>query len=185
MPGSAATRARGASTRSRRGCGTSSSCPRRTPTDAGTGTPAAGRASSDGCADDAASIAVVAKPPTRALVVERDGRWHGSLGAVRVEASTERRCVAALRRATGVAADALVVEIVPELVGVTEAAALLGWDRRRVATYVDRGAFPRPVAELASGRVWRAADVEAFAATRRTRRPRRPPRRRAASGGRA
>jgi hypothetical protein len=108
----------------------------------------------------------------RALVVERDGRWHGSHGAVRVEASTQRRCVAALRRAAGVAGDAFVVEVVPDLVGVTEAAHLLGWDRRRVATYVERGTFPEPVAELASGRVWRAEDVAAFAATRRPRRRR-------------
>lgn len=119
----------------------------------------------------------MAKPPTRAIVLERDGRWHGAHGAVRVEASTERRCVAALRRAAGIAADAFVVEVVPDLVGVTEAAHLLGWDRRRVATYVERGTFPEPVAELASGRVWRAEDIAAFGATRRPRRrPTRSPR---------
>lgn len=117
----------------------------------------------------------MAKPPTRATVVQRDGRWHGSCGAVRVEASTERRCIAALRRAAGIAADAFVVEVVPDLVGVTEAARLLGWDRRRVATYVERGSFPEPVAELASGRVWRAEDVAAFGAKRRPRRPGRRP----------
>ena len=124
----------------------------------------------------------MAKPADRAIVVERDGRWHGARGAVRVEASTERRCIAALRRAAGVTAEAFVVEVVPDLVGVTEAARLLGWDRRRVATYVERGAFPEPVAELASGRVWRAQDVAAFAATRRPRRrPTRAPRRRSRS----
>ena len=112
----------------------------------------------------------MAKAPDRAIVVERDGRWHGAHGAVRVEASTERRCIAALRRATGIAGDTFVVEVVPDLVGVTEAAHLLGWDRRRVATYVERGTFPEPVAELASGRVWRARDVAAFGATRRPRR---------------
>jgi len=59
--------------------------------------------------------------------------------------------------------DRLVVEVVPELVGVSEAAAVLGWDRRRVVTYVDRGSFPKPIATLASGRVWRRSDVEDFA----------------------
>lgn len=105
----------------------------------------------------------------RAVVIYRDGRWHGECGAIRTEASTVRRCVASLRRAAGVDADPFIVEVVPELVGVTEAAALLGWDRRRVATYVERGSFPEPVAHLSSGRVWRRADIEAFGETRRPR----------------
>ena len=108
----------------------------------------------------------------RATIVLREGRWHGALGDVRAQASTEARCLAALRRAAGIG-DAVVVEVVPDLVGVTEAAAILGWDRRRVATYVGRGAFPEPVALLASGRVWRRADVEAFGAARRVRGARR------------
>lgn len=66
----------------------------------------------------------------------------------------------------------LLIELTPELVGVSEAAALLGWDRRRVATYVGRGSFPAPVATLASGRVWRREDVEAFGRDR-ARHPRR------------
>ena len=61
-------------------------------------------------------------------------------------------------------------EVSSNVVGVTEAARLLGWDRRRVATYVERGAFPDPIAHLASGRVWRRADVEAFATSRRRKR---------------
>lgn len=109
----------------------------------------------------------------RAVVVERDGRWHGECDGIRTEASTEGRCIAALRRIAGIDADALVVEVVPELLGVAEAARLLGWDPRRVVTYVDRGAFPEPVAHLASGRVWRRIDIEAFGATRRTMKKRR------------
>jgi SAM-dependent methyltransferase len=58
----------------------------------------------------------------------------------------------------------------PRLVGVAEAAAILGWDKRRVSTYVRRGSFPPPVAELASGRVWEEDDVRAFAAEVRARR---------------
>ena len=57
--------------------------------------------------------------------------------------------------------------------GVTEAAAILGWDRRRVVTYVARGAFPPPLATLAGGRVWRRDDVEVFARDRVRRKGRR------------
>jgi len=42
--------------------------------------------------------------------------------------------LAALRREARGAV--LVVEAVPELVGVAEAAAILGWDKRRVFTYI-------------------------------------------------
>ena len=116
----------------------------------------------------------MSRTASRAVVINRDGRWHGELGEFRTEASTERRCVASLRRAAGIDAEALVVEVVPELLGVAEAARLLGWDRRRVVTYLDRGVFPEPVAHLVSGRVWRRADIEAFGATRRTtKKPRR------------
>ena len=53
-------------------------------------------------------------------------------------------------------------DAVPDLVGVAEAAAILGWDKRRVATYIKRGSFPAPVAELAGGRVWRRDQIESF-----------------------
>jgi len=94
--------------------------------------------------------------------------WVGRLGAREVRSRTRAGCLQALRRIAGEAS--LTVEVTPELVGVSEAAAILGWDRRRVATYVSRGAFPEPVAALASGRVWRREDVEAFGADR-ARRP--------------
>lgn len=146
------------------------------------GTRAAGNASSIAYVDVGASIGPVApatrasqagRAPSRAVLINRDGRWHGEMGGFRTEASTERRCVASLRRAAGVDADALIIEVVPELLGVAEAARLLGWDRRRIVTYVDRGAFPEPVAHLASGRVWRRSDIETFGATRRTTKARR------------
>ena len=79
-------------------------------------------------------------------------------------------CVRALKRKHPGAA--LVVEVRPRLVGVTEAARILKWDRRRVATYVSRGSFPEPIASLAGGRVWAATDIEAFAHRYRTRRSR-------------
>jgi predicted DNA-binding transcriptional regulator AlpA len=75
-----------------------------------------------------------------------------------------------LRRRAG--RGVLTVEEVPRLVGVAEAASLLGWDRRRIFTYLSRGSFPEPVAALASGRVWLRSDIEAFAETRRRARPR-------------
>jgi hypothetical protein len=108
---------------------------------------------------------------------ERSGGWHGSIPALRAEVFAKSRsaCLARLRRAAGEDA-VLTIDVVPPLVGVAEAAQILGWDRRRVITYVDRGSFPWPVASLASGRVWRRDDVEAFARTiarRRERRPRR------------
>jgi SAM-dependent methyltransferase len=56
------------------------------------------------------------------------------------------------------------------LVGVAEAAGILGWDKRRVATYIRRGSFPEPLASLASGRVWDRAEIERFAAAFRARR---------------
>jgi hypothetical protein len=104
--------------------------------------------------------------------LHRDERgWVGRLAEREVRAKTRDGCIAALRRLAPPTA-ALIVEDPPDVVGVSEAAAILGWDRRRVVTYVDRGAFPTPIATLASGRVWRREDVEAFARDR-ARRPRR------------
>lgn len=103
-----------------------------------------------------------------------DGGWRGeipSLGA-EVHARTRSACASRLRRAAGDEV-LLTIEVTPELVGVSEAAGILGWDRRRVVTYVARGAFPAPIASLAAGRIWRREDVEAFAHDRARRRGRR------------
>jgi predicted DNA-binding transcriptional regulator AlpA len=94
----------------------------------------------------------------------REGdRWFGRLedsrAAIRT-ARTRTACLGALRRDAG--RGTLTVETIPELVGVAEAAALLGWDKRRVFTYISRGSFPEPVALLASGRVWRKRDIEEY-----------------------
>lgn len=53
-----------------------------------------------------------------------------------------------------------------ELVGVSEIAERLGWDRRKVAVYVGRGLFPEPYAKLYMGPVWRWEDVEQTAKER-------------------
>ncbi len=110
----------------------------------------------------------------RARASEVDGRWSGRLlpEGRALSAPTRERILARLRDEAGGDAD-LIVEVEPALVGVAEAAALLGWDKRRVATYAERGSFPEPVASLASGRVWRRDDVEAFARAFRRRRARR------------
>ena len=100
----------------------------------------------------------------RATVWEDGGRWIGLLERplVEVRAASRDECVERLADAAGDGA-ALVVELLPALAGVAEAAAIMGWDKRRVITYLNRGSFPRPFASLASGRVWRREDVEAFA----------------------
>jgi hypothetical protein len=67
-------------------------------------------------------------------------------------------------------APTLLVEVVPRVAGVAEAAAIIGWDKRRVVTYIDRGHFPEPVQSLASGRVWLWDDVEEYARAWRARR---------------
>lgn len=50
-----------------------------------------------------------------------------------------------------------------DLVGVREAAGILGWDRRKVSVYAARGKLPPPVARLRSGPVWDRQAIEAFA----------------------
>ena len=99
----------------------------------------------------------------RARAIQTDGRWSGRIlpDGRDVTAPTRERILARLRDEAG--DGVLIVELEPALVGVAEAAAILGWDKRRVATYVERGSFPSPVASLASGRIWRREDVEAFA----------------------
>jgi uncharacterized protein YuzE/predicted DNA-binding transcriptional regulator AlpA len=56
------------------------------------------------------------------------------------------------------------------LVGVKEAATLLGMQKSNfVRDVASHGDFPEPVAELATGRVWLRSQVEAFAASRKSR----------------
>lgn len=49
------------------------------------------------------------------------------------------------------------------LVGVHEIAALLGVSRQRVHQLAARKDFPKPLAVLHAGKVWRRRDVEAWA----------------------
>ena len=112
-----------------------------------------------------------------------DGRWTGVVDgpvSARASGATSERCVAALRRAIERSPSrprnepiTLIAETLPLLAGVAEAAEIMGWDKRRVVTYIDRGSFPEPVQTLASGRVWLRSDVEAYAAAWHARRARR------------
>ena len=105
---------------------------------------------------------------------ESGGRWYAHvLDApmfVEVTATSRSSCLDELRTLTG-GDVSLTVEVVPNLVGVAEAAEIMGWDKRRVVTYIDRGHFPEPIAALASGRIWLREDVEAYAADWRARHP--------------
>ena len=82
---------------------------------------------------------------------------------------SRRECLVALRKATGDDV-ALTVEVVPDVVGVAEAAEIMNWDKRRVVTYIDRGSFPEPITALASGRIWLREDVQTYAEQWRARR---------------
>jgi hypothetical protein len=101
---------------------------------------------------------------------EPSGKWVASSeGEARAIASgaTMERCLANLRRALdrssrGDTPVTLVVQVAPRLAGVAEAAGIIGWDKRRVITYIDRGSFPEPLQSLASGRVWFASDIARF-----------------------
>ncbi len=94
------------------------------------------------------------------------GRWYARVldvsAYIEVTGTTRRRCLDELRKLAGPDVD-LLVEVVPDVVGVAEAAEIMGWDKRRVITYLDRGSFPEPLTALASGRLWLREDVEAYA----------------------
>jgi len=109
-----------------------------------------------------------------------DGRWEARASVeppVEAKGASSGRCLATLRRALeragagGVTGEplTLIVEVLPQLAGVAEAARIMAWDKRRVVTYIHRGSFSAPIQSLASGRVWRRDDVEDFAAAWRAR----------------
>jgi hypothetical protein len=93
-----------------------------------------------------------------------DGRWEVEGADPPIRSANRESCLRRLRRGHR---GPLLVEALPALLGVAEAAALLGWDKRRVSTYVARGSFPEPLAVLAGGRVWALDDIKAFARARR------------------
>ncbi len=96
--------------------------------------------------------------------------WVGrvlGLDECEARAATKVGCLDRLVARAGVMLNQPLVALIleadpPALVGMSEAASILGWDRRKFATYVSRGHLPQPVADLAGGRVWRRADIEAY-----------------------
>jgi len=63
------------------------------------------------------------------------------------------------------------------LAGLAEAAEILGVTKRTALEYTKRNDFPEPLARLASGPVWDAADVETWGARHGPFRPGRPSKR--------
>ena len=112
--------------------------------------------------------------PVQARLWESGGRWYAHvLNApmfVEVTGTSRDACLRELRKVSGPDVE-LTVEVIPSVVGVAEAAQILGWDKRRVITYIDRGHFPDPIASLAGGRIWLREDVEAYAEDWRARHP--------------
>jgi hypothetical protein len=104
--------------------------------------------------------------PARIRMWETGGRWYAHVldvdAFIEVTGTTRERCLRELRELTGDDVD-LVIDVIPTVVGVAEAAEIMGWDKRRVITYIDRGSFPEPIVALASGRIWLREDVEDYA----------------------
>lgn len=48
------------------------------------------------------------------------------------------------------------------IVGVKEAAEILGWSRKKVSAYYPRGNFPKPIKTLYSGPIWYRAQIERY-----------------------
>jgi hypothetical protein len=115
--------------------------------------------------------------PARARLWETGGRWFAHVldvsAYIEVTATSRSGCIEELRRVTGDDVD-LILEVIPAVVGVAEAAEIMGWDKRRVITYIDRGSFPEPITSLASGRIWLREDVEEYARVWRETHPARP-----------
>ena len=97
----------------------------------------------------------------RARMWETGGRWYAHIldspAFIEVTGTSRRGCLRELRKVIGHDVS-LTLEVIPQIVGVAEAAEIMGWDKRRVVTYLDRGQFPEPLTTLASGRVWLRED---------------------------
>ena len=102
--------------------------------------------------------------PAAVATADKHMRMHCPLdGEVAVEAVTEAEHE---RRADA--------PTLPELVGASEVATLLGVTRQRVHQLREHPAFPTPLVEVAMGPLWDARAIEAFARAW-SRRPGRPP----------
>ncbi|MNP27828.1 hypothetical protein D3C76_1207580 [compost metagenome] len=50
----------------------------------------------------------------------------------------------------------------PLIVGLAEAADMLGWSKQQVNVYLQRGKFPEPLQRLASGPIWTYKQIEDY-----------------------
>lgn len=53
-------------------------------------------------------------------------------------------------------------KLIPPLVGVKEAAEILGWSKQQIGIYMTRGKFPEPIQRLASGPIWTKEQIEEY-----------------------
>ena len=129
---------------------------------------ALGATVSIGAGSVSATFDVEARSATEAGAVAAQifDRAGGGADVVRLEATTADQ-------GAGTPSDAPV----PDLVGVSEAAAILGVSRQRAWQLKDHSAFPSQLAELKSGPIWLRSSIEDFARTWE-RRPGRPVRKR-------
>lgn len=111
----------------------------------------------------------------RVRMWETGGRWYAHIldapAFIEVTGTSRHACLGELRKVTGDDVT-LTIDVIPQVVGVAEAAEIMGWDKRRVVTYLDREQFPEPLTSLASGRIWLREDVERYARDWRDRRAR-------------
>lgn len=54
------------------------------------------------------------------------------------------------------------IKKIPELLSTSDFAKALGWDRRKVDTYCNRGIIPPPAVETRVGKLWTRSQVEWF-----------------------
>ncbi|MGI8362705.1 helix-turn-helix transcriptional regulator [Bacillus cereus] len=57
--------------------------------------------------------------------------------------------------------------VIPPIVGLSEAAELLGWSKQYVSEYIRRGKFPTPLKTLASGPIWTYKQIEDYQNSRK------------------
>ncbi|WP_010501332.1 helix-turn-helix transcriptional regulator [Paenibacillus elgii] len=56
---------------------------------------------------------------------------------------------------------------IPPLVGLSEAAEILGWSKQQINVYLMRGKFPEPIQRLASGPIWTQKRIEDYRDSRK------------------
>ena len=109
---------------------------------------------------------------------ETGGRWFAHIldvsAYIEVTATSRAGCLEELRKVTGDDVD-LMVEAILAVVGVAEAAEIMGWDKRRGDHLHRPWVVPGALTTLASGRIWIREDIEGYADHWRATHPPAPP----------